>query len=202
MDTDVDRADIVFLIDTSTQQQSFPAFILQTDVLDAFINRLPILNLSPNNTQVAAVFYSSSVHETVWLNTTHDAAQFAQILSGAKQDRENTTSNLAVALRHVREDVFSDRHGARSNARKFVVYPNSGNDVSGKLTSQEIQNLKNDNVLIVCIGLGKYFDDIEVLKSASAAVLAVFADEKVTDENVRMLLKQVKYTECTARVNS
>ncbi|KAK3092689.1 hypothetical protein FSP39_005908 [Pinctada imbricata] len=198
-----DRADVVILIDKSTQfdQQ------LYNQQLNAVMNTTRLLNtmvIGRENIQVGAVAFSNAVSHIMWLNETQDIITLNRRIGSVQQDKVNSSSRRGEALEYVRTKYLDIAKGAREdNIRKFVIHFDCGFDEDTSKTRKEIQALMNrTNVIVVSVGVGPHFVEDTLLSSASSPFYSFFSDVLLPDEDLLIMFKNTRYISCTSRIRS
>ena len=200
----MDKTDIVLVIDTSTRL-NMQLYNIQLNAAKNTLSLLQKMNsveFGSEHIQVGAVSFSGQASPVLWLNETYDMELLAGRIESVQQDKVNSSSNLSKALEYIRNVFLTVKHGARSESRKFIVHFNCGVDSDVNASHLLVKQLKNDNNIMVTIGVGESFDDNTVISLSSSPFYAFFADQDLPEDDIQIMLKTTRYLTCTTRVRT
>lgn len=152
----MNSADIIFAIDSSTSESRVD-FQNELNFVSRFVTDLPV---GANNVRVGLVTFGSTAHNEFFLNQYNDkqstlnAIQKATYVSG--------TTATGEALQMIREQHLTQAHGARNTSRHFVIVLTDGASTNKTLTAQQAALLKQENAVVIAIGVGNGIDKNEL----------------------------------------
>lgn len=203
--------DVIFVLDISSRltQETFSGSLrIINSILDSI---KPFVLLGPNNTQMGAVHFSNEPFLLMQLNETYDYNHFASKMMGIVQDNReftNSSSEVAKALEYAKTCLTTKEYGARDSSRKLLVHLYTGFDSNVTETVAVTQSLTREQITVISIGVGKEYNDDDVLSTASSAFHAFFADYDdsnnrwgLTDVELKFISKLDSLV-CSERVNS
>ncbi|GFR78033.1 collagen alpha-3(VI) chain [Elysia marginata] len=157
-----DRADIVFLIDSSGSV-GFENFIL----IKHFMNHMvDTLNIGIDNSRVGVVTYSDDSRTEVYLDDHFDKMELESGISGISYEYGNT--NTAAGIKMVRNRLFSGNRGDRLDVPNFLVILTDGlSNINSESTLPEAELARKEGIHIITIGVGISSYDWELIAMAS-----------------------------------
>lgn len=109
------------------------------------------------------------------------------------------STNTAVALRHLREVMFTEEHGDRPDARNIVILLTDGRSNDRGATWDEAVLLRNDDVTIITVGFeiqGDY--DLREMKGITSNPDELNFFNVNSSLNVRQVAEDIMYAVCTS----
>ncbi|XP_060083299.1 mucin-2-like [Ylistrum balloti] len=150
-----EKVDVIFLLDVSgsigTANLIFMKYLIKN-----FTENIP---LGPNTTQIGITTFSTTPSTEFWLNehygilTLHQALENIVYKSGG--------SYIARSLEYVRAYSFAAVNGARQDSKKVLILMTDG--ISHDNSTTIATTLKNDGVLVACVGIGRHEIDMDEL---------------------------------------
>lgn len=125
--------------------------------MSRFVNDLPV---GPNNVQFGLVTFGSTAHNEFFLNqygdkqSTLDAIQKATYVTG--------TTATGDALQMIRQQHLLPSHGARNSSKHFIIVLTDGASTNKNLTAAQAALLKQENAIVIAIGVGSGIDKSEL----------------------------------------
>jgi hypothetical protein len=174
------------------------------------LQKLQAFSLNKDELQIGAVHISSDPALMIKLNYTDNINAFAGIFLNSKQDviaMKNSTPNVANSLSFISSVAFSLPNGGRKNSRKFIIHTYTGYDKNSTDSIKVTQTLTNENITVISIGVGKNYNDDNVLGTASSAYFAFFTELledgqwHLAETDFNFMLDFV-HTHCSERVNA
>ncbi|XP_076459446.1 LOW QUALITY PROTEIN: uncharacterized protein LOC143292771 [Babylonia areolata] len=144
-----DRADVVFLLDTSGSvgSDNFPR------IKEYVYNMMEQFNIGPDATQVGVATFSTNARAQFYLNQYHDKRQLQDAISAIDFEYGNT--NTAAGLKLVRSGMFSKRRGNRPDVPDYAIVITDGlSNVNAEQTVPEAELAQKQGVHILAIGIG------------------------------------------------
>lgn len=152
----ISKADIVFVLDASSSEGPLN-FQKQLDFVSRVANDFQI---GPNHVQIGMITFSDFPNLEFYLNqystkaTLLSAIQKTGYLTGLTQTDE--------ALKYARENMFSPVHGARDDAKNYLIILTDGASADTNLTLQQAKLLKTQNIDILAVGIGSNINKAEL----------------------------------------
>ncbi|XP_029656529.1 collagen alpha-4(VI) chain-like [Octopus sinensis] len=147
------KADIVFIIDGS--RSIFPPdFKEQIEFLKSFVDHFIIGN---NGMRFGVVTFGDKVimDNTFGLTQYTSKEQLINRLSNIKFRHEHGTSTQTdLAIEYARETLFTE---ARLDTKKIAIVITDGLSTKPKKTAEEAMKMRNGEIVILAIGVGKKF---------------------------------------------
>ncbi|XP_041376891.1 uncharacterized protein LOC121389362 [Gigantopelta aegis] len=183
------RADIVFLLDSSTSVGKSNYEHLE-DFLKHIVSRLPV---GRDLVHVGMMQFSSYPSQEFPLDMYKDRVSVLKAIDGLQYMGGGT--NTADALKYMREQMFSQNAGARSQVPRIAVVITDGQSSNTVLTTQEADRARLDNIEIIAVGVGAGANRNELHSIASDPdstnmfIVGAFSDLKT-------LTSQILYSAC------
>ncbi|XP_046370521.2 collagen alpha-4(VI) chain-like isoform X2 [Haliotis rufescens] len=183
-----EKADVIFLLDASSSEGS-SNFQKELDFVSKFVNDFDI---GPDHMQFGAIRFSTSASLVFDLNSHTTKASLQMAVASISYTGGTTYTDKALAL--ARGTGFTSTHGARPDAKRYVIVITDGESMSPTQTLTAATNLKNDGVSIITIGVGTQVRQSE-LDGMATDKTHVFT---VKDFNVLQTIhKEVQKKTCT-----
>ncbi|VDI82665.1 Hypothetical predicted protein [Mytilus galloprovincialis] len=156
-----DKVDLVFLVDSSGSV-GHNNFIKVKNFVTSSVNRFIIGN---RDTLVSVVTFASTPHTEFKLNSLHDKLPLANAIHGIRYISGGT--NTGEALKFVGSHIFQPSSGDRINARNILVVITDGQSNNHVATIAQANYLRNNNILIIAVGIGSGISKSELDRMAS-----------------------------------
>ncbi|XP_076097610.1 collagen alpha-5(VI) chain-like isoform X1 [Mytilus galloprovincialis] len=185
----VQRADIIFALDASSSESSVD-FQNELNFMSRFVNDLPV---GPNNVQFGLVTFGSTAHNEFFLNqygdkqSTLDAIQKATYVTG--------TTATGDALQMIRQQHLLPSHGARNSSKHFIIVLTDGASTNKNLTAAQAALLKQENAIVIAIGVGSGIDKSELNVIATDSKHVFNTQDFITLQQIQ---QEVKSATCDA----
>ncbi|KAL8619706.1 hypothetical protein ACOMHN_025792 [Nucella lapillus] len=150
------RADIVFVLDASYSEGE-SNFKKQLSFVS---NVTAQLYVSPTETQVSLLTFSSSVHNQFYLNT--HTSKYSVLNALKHVPFQVGATYTGKALQFVRTNSLSANHGRRPNSQPIVIVLTDGQSSDRSETVQEASLLKGTGALVIAVGIGRDADQYEL----------------------------------------
>ena len=171
----MDKADIVFLVDSSLsireynpRDKSYDNWNLVKAFLGQLVDNLPI---STDGIRVGIVPFSSEVNQEQVVHLEYGTEKHRLQDSINSLDFLGENTNTSGALYVMRNDVFTESRGDREKVANIGFLITDGlSNVDDHLTVSEARNVKNDNIRLFALGISQYADVAELEEIASDPV--------------------------------
>lgn len=144
-----DRADVVFLIDSSGSV-GFDSFRRIKEYIHHVVDSF---NIGPEATQVGVATFSQSSRAHIYLDSYSDKRKLQAGISGINYVYGNT--NTASGIKLARSSLFSDARGNRRNVPDFLFIITDGlSNVNHESTIPEAELARAQGIHIFAVGVG------------------------------------------------
>lgn len=184
------KTDLVFLVDSSGSVgydnfQTMKYFIL---------NFTATVAIDDNSLRVGVVTFSTSTTNEIWLRDYRSAIDLLHGIISITYSPGWTF--MSDGLNFVRSNSFSAQNGARPDAHKVIILMTDGVATDDPLPVA--QTLRDENVLVICIGIGSSVD-VQQLTAIAYNSTYVF---QVQDYDALLGVKDtVQSSSCSVRTN-
>ncbi|PVD31660.1 hypothetical protein C0Q70_07078 [Pomacea canaliculata] len=150
-DTCGQKADVVFIVDTSRSIQE-PDYKKQLDFVSDLVTKL---NVGPDTTHVGVVSFSTGAKGEIYLqDLNHDIPALQKTIKNIVFTRGRTTDTFD-GLELAREKMFSQARGARPDVPRIVIVTTDGNSTNRAKTKHQAQLLRDKDIQVFAVGIGK-----------------------------------------------
>lgn len=125
--------------------------------MSRFVTDLPV---GANNVQFGLVTFGSTAHNEFFLDQYHDKQSTLNAIQKATYVAGTTATGEALQM--IRQQHLTPAHGARNSSKHFVVVLTDGASTDKNLTAQQAALLKQENVVVIAIGVGSGIDKNEL----------------------------------------
>lgn len=159
VDCDPIRLDIAFILDASSSISS-ENFQKMKEFVDSFISSFEI---SPSSARVALIAFDQYSRLAFNLNEFDSYNPIKNAIYEVDQRRAGTATHKALEM--ARTEVFTVKR-EEGKAKKIAVVLTDGKSREPELTKDEANNLKNANVIVFAVGVGKSrISELEIVAS-------------------------------------
>jgi secreted protein with Ig-like and vWFA domain len=116
--------------------------------------------IGPNHVQIGMLTFSDYPNLEFYLNQYTDKASLLSAIQ--KTGYLTGVTNTDQALKYTRENMFSPKHGARDDAKNYMIILTDGASSNANLTLQEANLLKNQHIEILAVGIGSNINSNEL----------------------------------------
>ncbi|KAK6192780.1 hypothetical protein SNE40_004195 [Patella caerulea] len=142
-------ADVVFLLDASNSIWG-PDFKKQLEFVQ---NIVSMFNIGENYTQVGMATFNRHVDLQFHLNSYHRKEDLIEAI-GLVEETYGDATNTADAVRFMRREMFSQRHGSRKGVPKVGVIITDGQSSNILRTVFQASRAKRQHINLFAIGVG------------------------------------------------
>lgn len=162
--------DLVFVLDESGSVGE-TNFQLQNQFVAKLVEGFDI---GINNTQVAVITFANTVVTEFYLNAFNDKIQLLESIKHINYSHPGLTMTH-IALRTVRNEVFTVANGMRPNALPFVIVVTDGRSMIPPVTIREAKLLHELNITVFVIGISSevYIDELRAIATDPEDVIIV-----------------------------
>ncbi len=149
------KLDLTFVVDSSgsIRIERYP------DVKEFVINITKQLDVSPERTHVAMMYWSDNAEVNFNLNDYHSKQDVIQAIRGTPFIGGRT--HTADALRKLREIIFTPGNGDRPDAKNLAVFVSDGNsNINEDQTIQEAIEDRVYGIHMMAVAVGKKFTNM------------------------------------------
>ena len=156
--------DVMFIVDASGSVE-LHNFQKQLDFMKEFVQAFDI-GPGPNQVQVGAIIFESSVHNQFNMNTFSTKGSLSTAISGISYTEGGTYTHLA--LDYVRTNSFTTAAGDRPGVPNFAIVLTDGvseSDTATRIAAADLQA----STTVIGIGVGSYapVDEIKAIASGT-----------------------------------
>lgn len=155
------QLDVIFMIDTSgsIELRDFKRIL-------NFVRELASrLDVDSGQARIGVLTFSDSPHLVFHLNKYNNIQEITREIVNIKYSYGGTNTHLA--LRYVRETMFSSANGDRTSASNIVLLITDGASREPQLTIDEARKTRASGVDIIALGIGKWIRKSEIQMMAS-----------------------------------
>lgn len=187
----ISKADIVFVLDASSSEGTLN-FQKQLDFVSRVANDFQI---GPNHVQIGMITFSDFPNLEFYLNQYPNKAALLSAIQ--KTGYLMGVTRTDEALKYARENMFSPIHGARDDAKNYLIVLTDGVSANTNLTIQQANMLKSQKIEILAVGIGTSInkDEINGIASDSSHVFTVSSFDAL--KTVRTDIKKAACEEVT-----
>ncbi|VDH94990.1 Hypothetical predicted protein [Mytilus galloprovincialis] len=165
-----DKADLVFLLDASGSV-GIDNFNKEKEFISNSLSRFII---GPNDTQVSVVMFSNQPVSQFNLSEYQDRESIVNETNSIPYQAGGTYTSSALAF--TRDYSFTAPSGDRPDARNFLIVITDGKSTDPTQTLVEAANLKQNQIVIIGVGIGSGVDRTELSAIASGSQYVLHVD--------------------------
>ena len=185
-----DILDVVIILDASGSIGSSNFQLMKNYI----INMLAAFNISPVNTRVGVIRYSSSASIVIPLGLYSNYFQLRSAINSIRYTGGLTYTNLALNLLST---AFATARVDEGVPRVVIVFID-GQSSSRTATVQAAQNVHNAGIYVYSFGIGRV-SNTELTAIASSGQNNVFYVSSFSASNFQGVLKQLQVSTCTSK---
>lgn len=164
-DCSTQPADLVFILDLSGSIDT-----LEYQTMMNFVKSLVEgLDVHPDTKRIAMVTYSTFAQVGFYLNTHPFKKDVLQGIDNFKRNQRAWT-NTGAGLKIARDEVLLIDKGARYGVLQAVIVITDGHSNRGPNAVREAEKLRNDGVVVIAVGVGRGYNQNELLGMAGPDV--------------------------------
>ena len=130
------------------------------ETVKAFVNNF---EFGPKNIQVAVFAFTDDIsRRIIKLNDFSDRNLFLDELLKYEKDHCGGGTRTDRALRHLRDNVFTEKNGDRDMASNIALIFTDGQSNRPTFTEEEVLKTKDSNINIISIGIGNRINKKEL----------------------------------------
>ncbi|XP_052073225.1 collagen alpha-1(XX) chain-like, partial [Mytilus californianus] len=166
-----DKADLVFLLDASGSV-GINNFNKEKNFISNSLSRFVI---GPNDTQVSVVTFSNQPVSQFNLSEYQDRESIVNETNSIAYQAGGTYTSSALAF--TRDYSFTAASGDRPDAKNFLIVITDGKATDPSQTLVEAAKLKQDQIVIIGVGIGSGVDTTELSAIASGSQYVLHVDD-------------------------
>ncbi|XP_021375536.1 uncharacterized protein LOC110464582 [Mizuhopecten yessoensis] len=148
------KTDVIFLLDASGSIGSYNFVLMKFFIKNITANIL----LGPEAIQISIAKFSWGAYNEFWLNEYHGVLELNNAIESIVYTGGGTY--IANALNYVRGNSLAAANGARDDSEKVIILMTDG--VSSDNSATIASTLRNDGVLVACVGIGNGINTVQL----------------------------------------
>lgn len=179
------KADLAFLIDSSSSVGA-ENFHKMENFLKSAVSKLDV---GQDKVHVGLMQYSSYPSTEFPLNMFSDRGDILKAIEGMSFMGGDT--NTGDALQEMRQNMFSQNSGARSNVPRIAIVVTDGGSSNNAKTTQEADTARRENIGVISVGVGKATNnyELQIIAGSQSNVISVNSFDQL-EQSVDQILQK------------